>query len=63
MILFVSIMSIVIVNKMYLIYIIEWIYMEGFWGLIASVPSLVHSLHKKAKQKQATVGLSVGLSG
>jgi len=56
-------MSIVIVNKMYLIYIIEWIYMEGFWGLIASVPSLVHSLHKKAKQKQATVGLSVGLSG
>ena len=37
--------------------------MQGFWGLIASAPSLVHSLHKKARHKQATVGLSVGLSG
>ena len=56
-------MSSIIVNIMYLIYIVFMIYMQGFCKLIASVPSLDHSPNKKARQNGLTVGSGVGLSG
>ena len=60
MIHYVSIIASVLVNIMYLIYIVFMIYMHVFWRLIALVPSLDLSPNKKADTK----GLQSGyLSG